>query len=217
MISNANSLAIVTSSICEPLAIVTSHWFIILTLYLWTLSSSQLRCQPGRFIVMIIAGFIVEYCFAFVVEKKHSTRGVGRRGRKRPRDDRPHPCLAGSDSTNHDSADRMSGQFLYYSTLGKWRFWTTHNKHIICSRFIFTCVFMHTGMCSQSYVLRLYFNPCHIEFILRNTKIYICIFHLSSTSIWHRWQKYFFLEDMEPYSLYFLCHGHWWLCDAKHQ
>ena len=49
MISNVNSLAIVTSSICEPLAIVTSHWSIILTLYLWTLSSSQWRCQPGRF------------------------------------------------------------------------------------------------------------------------------------------------------------------------
>ena len=49
MISNVNSSAIVTSSICEPLAIVTSRWSIILTLYLWTLSSSQWRCQPGRF------------------------------------------------------------------------------------------------------------------------------------------------------------------------
>ena len=38
-----------TSSICEPLGIVTSHWSIILTLYLWTLSSSQWRYQPGRF------------------------------------------------------------------------------------------------------------------------------------------------------------------------
>ena len=46
MISNVNSLAIVTSSICEPLAILTSHWSIILTLYLWTLSLSQ---WPGRF------------------------------------------------------------------------------------------------------------------------------------------------------------------------
>ena len=49
MISNFNSLAIVTSSTCEPWAIVTSHWSIVLTLYLWTLSSSQWRCQPGRF------------------------------------------------------------------------------------------------------------------------------------------------------------------------
>ena len=49
MISNFNSSAIVTSSICEPLAIVTSRWSIILTLYLWTLSSSQWRCPPGRF------------------------------------------------------------------------------------------------------------------------------------------------------------------------
>ena len=49
MISNVNSSAIVMSSICEPLAIVTSRWSIILMLYLWTLSSSQWRCQPGRF------------------------------------------------------------------------------------------------------------------------------------------------------------------------
>ena len=49
MISNVNSWAIVTSSICEPIGIVTSHWSIILTLFLWTLSSSQRRCQPGRF------------------------------------------------------------------------------------------------------------------------------------------------------------------------
>ena len=27
---------------------------------------------------------------------------------------RPHECLAGSGSTNHDCADRMSGQFLFY-------------------------------------------------------------------------------------------------------
>ena len=27
---------------------------------------------------------------------------------------RPHECCAGSGSTNHDSADRMSGQFLFY-------------------------------------------------------------------------------------------------------
>ena len=27
---------------------MTLHWSIILTLYLWTLSSSQWRCQPGR-------------------------------------------------------------------------------------------------------------------------------------------------------------------------
>ena len=49
MVSNVNSLTIVTSSTCEPRAIVTSHWSIVLTLCLWTLSSSQWRCQPGRF------------------------------------------------------------------------------------------------------------------------------------------------------------------------
>ena len=27
---------------------------------------------------------------------------------------RPHECCAGSGSTNHDSADRMNGQFLFY-------------------------------------------------------------------------------------------------------
>ena len=49
MISNVNSLTIVTSSICELQVIVMSHWTIILTLYLWMLSSSQWRCQPGCF------------------------------------------------------------------------------------------------------------------------------------------------------------------------
>ena len=49
MTTNINSYAIATSSICEPLDIVTSRWSIVLTLYLWTLSSSQWRCQPGRF------------------------------------------------------------------------------------------------------------------------------------------------------------------------
>ena len=49
IISNVNNLAIVTSSICELLAIVKSHWSIILTLYLWTLSWLQRHCQPGRF------------------------------------------------------------------------------------------------------------------------------------------------------------------------
>ena len=42
---------------------------------------------------------------------RHSTSGTGR---KRPRDGRSHECCAGGGSTNHDSADRMSGQFLFY-------------------------------------------------------------------------------------------------------
>ena len=49
MISNVNSWAIVMSSIWELLAIVTSHWSIILTLFLWSLSSSQWHCQPWHF------------------------------------------------------------------------------------------------------------------------------------------------------------------------
>ena len=32
----------------------------------------------------------------------------------RGRAGRPHSCCAGSGSTNHSSADRMSGQFLFY-------------------------------------------------------------------------------------------------------
>ena len=123
MISNVNSLAIVTSSICEPRAIVTSPWPIVLTLYLWTLSSSRWRCQPGRF---------------SMVAHRHDRRGIYRcvllrfHGRieidirsalswfvlplpaqhswgqpARPQDGRPHSCCAGSGSTNHDSADRI--------------------------------------------------------------------------------------------------------------
>ena len=122
MISNVKSLAIVTSSICEPLAIVTSHWSIILTLYLWTLSSSQWRCQPGRFsmaahrhdrcgiyrcVLLRFRGRIeIDHsyglrCRGLCCHSRHSTRGAGRR------DGRPHSCCAGSGSTNHSSADRI--------------------------------------------------------------------------------------------------------------
>ena len=92
MISNVNSLAIVTSSICEPLATVMSHWSIILTLYLWTLSSSQWRCQPGRF---------------SMAAHRNDRRGARQWGRKRPHDGRPHSCCAGSGSIYHSSADRI--------------------------------------------------------------------------------------------------------------
>ena len=108
-----------TSSICEPLAIVTSHWFIILTLHLWTLSSSQWRCQPGRFgmaahrhdrrgiyrcVLLRLRGRIeIDHSYGLrwsglCCNSRHSTR---------PRDDLPHECCAGSDSTNHSSADRI--------------------------------------------------------------------------------------------------------------
>ena len=128
MISNVNSLAIVTSSICEPPAIGTSHWSIILTLYLWTLSSPQWRCQPGRFsmaahrhdrrgiyrcVLLRFRGRIeIDHsyglrCRGLCCHSRHSTRGAGRHGRKRPRDGRPHSCCAGSGSTNHSSADRI--------------------------------------------------------------------------------------------------------------
>ena len=106
MISNVNSSAIVTSSICEPLAIVTSHWSIILTLYLWTLSSSQWRCQPGRLsmaahrydrrgiyrcALLSFRGRIeIDHscglrCRSLCCHSRHSTRGAGR---KRPRNGR---------------------------------------------------------------------------------------------------------------------------------
>ena len=128
MISNVNSLAIVTSSICKPRAIVMSHRSIVLTLYLWTLSSSQWRCQPGRFSMAahrhdrrgiyrcVLLRFRVRIeidhsyglrCRGLCCHCRHSTRGAGRRGRKRPRDGRPHSCCAGSGSTNHSSADRI--------------------------------------------------------------------------------------------------------------
>ena len=45
---------------------------------------------------------------------RHSTSGAGRRVAACVRTGRPHECCAGSGSTNHDSADRMSGQFLFY-------------------------------------------------------------------------------------------------------
>ena len=54
-------------------------------------------------------------CAGVVCAATPGTARVGRpsRGRLRPR--RPaHECCAGSGSTNHDSADRMSGQFLFY-------------------------------------------------------------------------------------------------------
>ena len=128
MISNVNSLAIVTSSISEPLDIVTSHWSIILTLYQWTLSSSQWRCQPGRFsmsahhhdhcriyrCVLLRCRGRIEidhsyglHCRGLCCHSRHSTRGAGRCGRKRPHNGRPHSCCAGSGSTNHSSAGRI--------------------------------------------------------------------------------------------------------------
>ena len=97
-----NSLAIVTSSICEPLAMVTSHWSIILTLYLWTLSSPQWHCQPRRFSMAahrhdrrgIYRGVFLRFhgrieidhsyglcCHGLCCHSRHSTRGAGRRGR----------------------------------------------------------------------------------------------------------------------------------------
>ena len=54
-------------------------------------------------------------CAVVVCAATPGTARVGRpsRGRLRPR--RPaHERCAGSGSTNHDSADRMSGQFLFY-------------------------------------------------------------------------------------------------------
>ena len=90
-----------TSSTREPLAIVTSHWSIILTLYLWTLSSSQWCCQPGRFsmaahrhdrggiyrcVLLHFRGRIeIDHSYGLrwsglCCHSRHSTRGAGRRG-----------------------------------------------------------------------------------------------------------------------------------------
>ena len=46
-------------------------------------------------------------CRGLCCHSRHSTRGAGRRGRKRPRNGRPYSCWAGSGSTNHSSADRI--------------------------------------------------------------------------------------------------------------
>ena len=98
----------------------------ILTLYLWTLSSSQWRCQPGRFsmaahrhgrrgiyrcVLLRFRGRIeIDHsyglrCLGLCCHSRHSTHGAGRRGRKWLRDSRTHSCCARSGSTNHDSAD----------------------------------------------------------------------------------------------------------------
>ena len=115
MISNVNSLAIVTSSMCEPLAIVTSHWYIVLTRYLWTLSSSQWRCQPGRFsmaahrhdchgiyrceLLRFRGRIEIDHSYGLrwrglCCHSRHSSRGAGRRGRKRPGHTRAVPWVA---------------------------------------------------------------------------------------------------------------------------
>ena len=75
MISNVNSWAIETSLICEPLAIVTSHWSIILTLFYGhfhhhNYGVANQGVSIWQLIVMIIVVFIVVHCFMFVVENK---------------------------------------------------------------------------------------------------------------------------------------------------
>ena len=115
----------------EQLAIVTSHWFIILALFLWTLSSSQWRCQPGRFsiaahshdrrginncILLHFRGRIeIDHsyglrCRGLCCHSRHSTCGAGC---KRPRDGQPHSCCAGSGSTNDSSADCIMFNSFY--------------------------------------------------------------------------------------------------------
>ena len=115
MISNVNSLAIVTSSICKPRAIVMSHRSIVLTLYLWTLSSSQWHCQPGRFsmaahrhgrreiyrcVLLRFRGRIeIDHsyglrCHGLCCHCRHSTCGAGRRGRATTGPTRAVPAVA---------------------------------------------------------------------------------------------------------------------------
>ena len=127
MISNVNSLAIVTSSISEPLAIVTSPWPIVLTLYLWTLSSSQWRCQPGCFsmaahrhdrrgifrcVLLRFRGRIeIDHsyglrCRGLCFHSRHSTRGAGRRGRATAGPTRAVPGVAAQTTTASGRAGR---------------------------------------------------------------------------------------------------------------
>ena len=102
MISNVNSLAILTSSICEPIDIVTSHWSIVLTLYLWWLSSSRWRCQPGRFSMeahrhdrcWIYSCILLHFRGRIEIEHSYGLRCSGL-------------CCHSRHSTNHSSEDRI--------------------------------------------------------------------------------------------------------------
>ena len=71
--------------------------------------------EKDTFVTWVIGIDHDTVCAGVVCAATLGTARVGRpsRGRLRPR--RPaHECCAGSGSTNHDSADRMSGQFLFY-------------------------------------------------------------------------------------------------------
>ena len=100
-ISNENRWVIVTSSIHEPVATVTSYWPIILTLFLWT-ASSEWRCQPGtfqhggslsRYLSQCIASFSC-YNRNWSLIRSALSWG-GQCGCKRTCDRRPHSCCAG--------------------------------------------------------------------------------------------------------------------------
>ena len=70
------------------------------------------NAPPGCLQLIVIGIDHDMVCAGVVCAATPGTARVGRpsRGRLRP----AHECCAGSGSTNHDSADRMSGQFLFY-------------------------------------------------------------------------------------------------------
>ena len=94
------------------LFIIVTWWYICGVLC----GKWQARESTGMFGNLMAIGIDHDtVCAGVVCAATPGTARVGRpsRGRLRPR--RPaHECCAGSGSTNHDSADRMSGQFLFY-------------------------------------------------------------------------------------------------------
>ena len=166
MISNVNSLAIVTSSICKPRAIVTSHRSIVLTLYLWTLSSSQWRCQPGRFSMVahhhdrrrIYRCVLLSCCGRIEIDHsyrlrwsglcchcRHSTRGAGRPGHATAGPTRAVPAVAaGLEIRDRPVANAMrngEGLQLIPNTVARLAiiFFTTWYVKIACFHNIKRC------------------------------------------------------------------------------
>ena len=97
----------------------------------WSLFKVMARClfgvDPSPKLVSIGLLLIIgidhdTVCAGVVCAATPGTARVGRPSRGRLRPARPqaaarrpaHSCCAGSGSTNHSSADRMSGQFLFY-------------------------------------------------------------------------------------------------------
>ena len=204
MISNVNSLAIVTSSICEPRAIVMSHWSIILTLYLWTLSPSQWHCQPGRFsmaahrhdrrgiyrcVLLQFHGRIeIDHsyglrCHGLCSHSQHSTRGAGRSGRTTAGPTRAVPGVAAQTTpapTVSWSIPILYAQVFLKRLIKNTYFFLIRLMEILWynsakSRFGST-----SGSCSSMYSIHWSSRLCALFLIAG-----VSAFMLLMTSLWH--------------------------------